>query len=248
MTKDEEAILYQIHKHETEEAQKRMSRGFLVAVDGIDGSGKTTMANLIHDALYERFRDRVMKIQYPGATVLGTEIRKLVKSVKADLKINPVAERLLFCADNIQTLQDIIVPGLKEGKIIVSDRWSFITDWAYSIPNGMEAGTLQVIQSFAPKILPDLYIVLRCSYETSKARRGKKQPLAFGIDQRCRIEEQGDDFMMKACEQYSNDTSETMRRAQAMSRKVVIVDADEGILEAKKSAMDAIDRALMTLE
>ena len=226
-----------------------MSKGFLVAVDGIDGSGKTTMANLVHDELYAKFGARVMKIQYSGATVLGAEIRKLVKSVKADLQIDPVAERLLFCADNIQTLRDVVIPGLKDGMVIVADRWSFITDWAYSIPKGMDSNTLQTIQSLAPHVLPDLYILLRCSQETSKARRGVRQtaPIAFGIDQWCRIEEQGDLFMARVFDEYNDEQSVTMRRAHSMSKKVVIVDANEGIVEAKKSVMDAINSALMVL-
>ena len=205
-----------------------MSKGFLVAVDGIDGSGKTTMANLVHDELYAKFGARVMKIQYSGATVLGAEIRKLVKSVKADLKIDPVAERLLFCADNIQTLRDVVIPGLKDG---------------------MVSNTLQTIQSLAPHVLPDLYILLRCSQETSKARRGVRQtaPIAFGIDQWCRIEEQGDLFMARVFDEYNDEQSVTMRRAHSMSKKVVIVDANEGIVEAKKSVMDAINSALMVL-
>lgn len=223
-----------------------MNKGYLIAVDGIDGSGKTTISNLIHDYLYERYGTRVQKIQYPGATILGTEIRKLVKSVKEGLKIDPVAERLLFCADNIQTLRDLIIPGLANGNIIISDRWSFITDWAYSIPNGMPPETLQIIQSLAPKVLPDLYLVLRCSYETSKIRRGARQkaPIAYGIDSRCRIEEQGDQFMVKACEQYSDDTSETMRRAFAFSKKVSVVDANESLIEAKRLAIEAVDRVI----
>lgn len=224
-----------------------MPKGFLIAIDGIDGSGKTTMTDLVHDHLYARFKDRVQVIRNPGATVLGSEIRKLVKSVKADLKIDPVAERLLFCADNIQTIKDIVQPALNSGGIIVSDRWSFITDWAYAIPGGMNSGTLQMIQTFATPVKPDLYILLRCSFETSKQRMSVRNNTTLGtVQQRCRIEEKGDVFMRAVCEQYSNDTSETMSRARAMAKKVVIVDANEGLQQAKAAVLDAVDRVVTT--
>lgn len=226
-----------------------MKQGFLVAVDGVDGSGKSTICNILHDHLYARRKDAVLQMQMPGGTPLGQEIRKLVKSVKKEYQIDNVSERLLFCADNVNTLATLVIPSLVKGMIIVSDRWSMITDHAYGIAGGMDPAIIQQIQSIAPSVKPDLYIVLRCSFETAKERMALRMNSALGsVQQPCRIEHKGEAFMRSVCEQYADHHSVTMNRAYMMAKKVVVIDANEGLDGARAAAIEAVDRAFMDYE
>jgi dTMP kinase len=226
-----------------------MKQGFLVAVDGVDGSGKSTICNILHDHLYERRKGLVMQMQLPGGTPLGQEIRKLVKSVKKEYQIDEISERLLFCADNVNTLATLVIPSLAKGMIIVSDRWSMITDHAYGVAGGLDPSVIQQIQSIAPSVKPDLYIILRCSFETARERMALRMNSTLGsVQQPCRIEQKGEPFLRAVCEQYANNNSVTMNRAYMMAKKVVVLDANEGLDGARAAAIEAVDRAFMDYE
>ncbi|MEX0939798.1 MAG: dTMP kinase [Candidatus Babeliales bacterium] len=96
-----------------------LERGIIIALEGIDGSGKTVLANSIFKALAtESFS--VLLTKEPGGSEIGKKIREMLQH--QNLPIVPKAEYLLFAADRAQHFTEVIIPELARNKIIISDR------------------------------------------------------------------------------------------------------------------------------
>ncbi len=94
-------------------------RGTLIAVEGIDGSGKSTLIKNVA-RLLENKQVSVVQTREPGGSWIGKHVRPLLQNQPQP--ITPVAEYLLFAADRAQHMHDIILPALQEGKLVLCDR------------------------------------------------------------------------------------------------------------------------------
>src|SRR5580704_4191768 len=106
--------------------KRNASKGLYIAVEGIDGSGKTTQVERLVSALQKRGKN-VVKTREPRKDV-GL-IGKLIQEIlHGKAHISPVAFQYLFSADRQMHHQDLILPSLTEEKVVVSDRcfWSAI--------------------------------------------------------------------------------------------------------------------------
>lgn len=99
----------------------------LVTFEGIDGSGKTTQAELLIQRL-RKMRIDVLAVREPGGTHLSEQIRNVLLDPKAH--ITPRAELLLFAAARAQLVVDVIRPALDAGRTVICDRF-FDSSTAY---------------------------------------------------------------------------------------------------------------------
>ena len=93
----------------------------LITLEGIEGCGKSTQAKLLFEFLKSEGRDAVLTRE-PGWGRLGELIRTIILDER-DLELDPVSELCLFCADRAQHVNDFIEPSLREGKIVICDRY-----------------------------------------------------------------------------------------------------------------------------
>ncbi|MDR2896283.1 MAG: dTMP kinase [Propionibacteriaceae bacterium] len=132
--------------------------GKLIALEGGDGSGKSTHARLLQQWLADR-GFVVCSTFEPGDTPLGQTIRRLV--LHGELPICPRAETLLYAADKAQHMEDVIVPALRAGQVVICDRY---VDSAIAYQGaGRDIGADQVAQVnwwAVGDLRPDLTIVL----------------------------------------------------------------------------------------
>jgi len=96
-----------------------ISRGVFIAFEGGDGAGKSTQAQLL-GAWLESAGHRVVLTREPGGTPFGSTIRKLV--LHGD-HVTARAEALLFAADRSHHVETLILPALKRGEAVISDRF-----------------------------------------------------------------------------------------------------------------------------
>ncbi|MEM3737467.1 MAG: dTMP kinase [Candidatus Bathyarchaeia archaeon] len=143
-------------------------KGMLIAIEGIDGSGKTTQAYL----LVEGLRRLGYKAEYttePTHGRIGEIIRLHVSRAKGRA---PVHEALLFAADRYEHVRMTIQPKLRQGIVVVSDRYLY-SSLAYQGAAGRDLKWLREINFFAPKPHLTVYLDLPPS-ESLKRKTGER--------------------------------------------------------------------------
>lgn len=103
-----------------EPPEANITRGVYVALEGWESAGKTTQTALLAKLLTSKGYD-VVTTREPGATPLGTKLRKMLLESKK-LPLGRQAEMLLFAADNAQHVHEVVIPALKEGCVVLTDR------------------------------------------------------------------------------------------------------------------------------
>ena len=97
--------------------------GLFITLEGGDGVGKSTQAQLLAEWL-EREGREVVRTREPGGTVLGAEIRRLLLHGGAEIgAVDPRAEALLYAADRAQHIASVVRPALERGAVVVQDRY-----------------------------------------------------------------------------------------------------------------------------
>ena len=104
-----------------EKAGKVSPRGAFITFEGVDGCGKTTQAELLAEKL-RRVGHSVLTTREPGGTAVGRGLREVLLN-PAHKEITPECELLLFLADRVQHLGELITPALARGETVVCDRF-----------------------------------------------------------------------------------------------------------------------------
>ncbi len=141
-------------------------KGKLIVFEGLDGSGKTTQAFMLVEALNRRG----YKAEYtcePTYGRVGDLIRLHVSKLKSR---KPIYEALLFAADRYEHIFREVKPKLRKGVIMISDRYVY-SSLAYQGAGGLSLEWLKSINFFAPK--PDLTIYLDVPAREALARKHK---------------------------------------------------------------------------
>lgn len=157
--------------------------GRYFAFEGIDGSGKTTQVQKIAQYL-ETQGKKVVITKEPTESIVGMLIKKVIHG---DITMPPMSLQYLFAADRGLHLQDVIIPSLKEGKVILSDR-SFWSAVAYGIADiGLQENEKErllvaynVLSIYGGYVVPDKTFVINVPSEVAMQRvvdRKKEQTM-----------------------------------------------------------------------
>ncbi|MFT4258532.1 dTMP kinase [Microbacterium sp.] len=133
-------------------------RGVWITLEGGDGSGKTTQANLLAGWLTDAGRT-VVRTREPGGSEVGVLIRDIVLHHRGD--IAPRAEALLYAADRAHHVATVVRPALARGEIVLQDRYldsSVAYQGAGRVLDGVEIRNLSLWA--AEGALPDLTLLL----------------------------------------------------------------------------------------
>lgn len=143
-----------------------MSRGVFVTFEGCEGCGKSTHINLLKD--YLEGKGLPFKVlREPGGTVLGEEIRHLLKSPK----YSPCAEAelLLMNASRAQLVRETIIPALSSGEMVICDRFYDSTLAYQGYGRGLEINMVNQVIRAATSISPDVTFFIDLSPEQGMA-------------------------------------------------------------------------------
>lgn len=136
-----------------------------IALEGVDGSGKSTQIALLAEAL----GPDTLKIREPG----GTEAAEAIRSTLADpgIPLDPTAELLLFFAARADLVRRVIRPAIVSGRTVVTDRFVDSTEAYQGVARGLGVEVVRELNRIATGgLLPDLTILLRVDPETGLAR------------------------------------------------------------------------------
>lgn len=155
-------------------------KGVYVALEGIDGSGKTTQVESLARYFIDQGRE-VVRTREPRKEegVIGDLIQKILLG---KTKIPPVAFQYLFSADREIHHEELVIPSLREGKVVISDRcfWSAIPYGLLDRKSELDENTIEyvlvaqsVLSMYHQFIVPDYTFYLDIPLDTAMARIDK---------------------------------------------------------------------------
>jgi len=152
-------------------------KGVFVCVEGLDGCGKTTQAKL----LVRRLKRMGYVAVYTAEPSRG-KIGKLIREhyLHCEKRASIVVEALLFAADRVEHVEKEVLPALKAGKVVVSDRYVY-SSLAYQGAGGLDLDWIQEVNKGA--VFPDLAVFIDVAPETAigrlKAEKSVMENLEF---------------------------------------------------------------------
>jgi dTMP kinase len=192
-----------------------------ISLEGVDGSGKSTQARLLVEAL----GPQTVPIREPGGTDAAERIRELLAD--PSLELDPFAELLLFCAARADLTAQVIRPALEAGRDIVSDRFSDSSVAYQGAARGLGVGeVISLCDNATDGLWPDLTLLLRVDPEVGLGRAG-------GED---RLEAEGLDLQRAVAEAYEEI-------AVIASDRVVVIDGTGTVEEVRERVMEAVRKA-----
>jgi dTMP kinase len=200
----------------------------LISLEGIDCSGKTTQAALLHRSLGER----ALLLREPGGTEAGERMRALLK---ASVELDPIAELLLFCSARAELMARVIRPALEENRDVVLDRFMDSTVAYQGAGRGLGVELVERLNAAATDgAEPDVTVLLRIDPERA-ADRGQ-QRLAGQQRRADRFEGEGIEFQRRVADAYDE-------LATRHPDRIAVVDAEGEVDDVHARVAEALRKA-----
>ncbi|MDD4363199.1 MAG: dTMP kinase [Atribacterota bacterium] len=136
-----------------------MKEGFFISLEGFEGSGKTTIAKKMHEILTKN-KYKAMLTKEPGGTYTADKIREILLE-KETKNLGNKAELLLFAASRSENVLQNIKPALKNGFIVITDRYFDSTTAYQGYGRGLDMEAVNFINEFVTEnIIPNLTFYL----------------------------------------------------------------------------------------
>lgn len=174
-----------------------MKKGLFVVFEGVDGAGKTTQVNRLYKALSDKGYSVVL-LRDPGSTLLGEKLREIL--LCRDSVIDIRAEAFLYAAARSQLVSEKIIPALKLGQVVISDRF---VDSTYAYQGAARGNRQEFLDDLNKSacwgIAPDLTVLLDIDPVKAATRRSQNAD---------RIEGEGQQFLKRVRQGYLNRAAE----------------------------------------
>ena len=189
-----------------------------ISLEGVDGSGKSTQARLLVEALGEG----TVAIREPGGTDAAERIRTLLADPEVELE--PLAELMLFLAARADLTERVIRPALEAGRDVVADRFSDSSVAYQGAARGLGVGeVIGLCDTATDGLWPDLTLLLRLDPQAGLGRAESDD----------RFEREGLGLQQAVAEAYEEI-------AQIASDRVTVIDATGSVDEVHERVMEAV--------
>lgn len=207
----------------------KQNKGFFITFEGGEGVGKTTLIERIYEELVQKGHATV-KTREPGGTSLGREIRRLLLH-QEECPVSKQSELFLYLADRAQHVQELIIPALTQGKIVLCDRFNDSTLAYQGAARALDIKLLRSLCSAATdSLVPDLTLFLDLDPKLGLERAQKKNI-------HDRIENESLAFHTKVREAFLSLAKEEPDRFH-------IIDASQSIDRVYEAAIQEIEGLL----
>ncbi|MDD3336724.1 MAG: dTMP kinase [Eubacteriales bacterium] len=199
-------------------------RGFFLTMEGLDGSGKTTQADLLEKSL-RQFGFTILRTREPGGCDISEDIRHIILDTE-NMEMCASCEALLYAASRAQHVHQVIKPAVERGMVVLSDR--FVDSSVAYQGGGRELGVDTVQQINAPAVmdmLPDATLYLAIDHTTALNRR-----LSASTPDRLELED--GEFYERVQKAYERLIRENKKR-------FMVVDAERDIESIQKDVLTA---------
>ncbi len=156
-----------------------MKKGSFIVFEGPDGSGKTTVCDIVCQKLKDLGFD-IVHTREPGGIDIAEQIRKVILDPK-NTAMDSRTEALLYAASRRQHLVEKVLPAIKEGKIVICERFVYSSLAYQGKARGIGYAGVKAINDFAIEgCAPDITVYLDVDEKTGQSRindRGNKDRL-----------------------------------------------------------------------
>ena len=195
------------------------NRGIFITFEGGEGCGKTSQISLLAEFLRKKGRECLL-VREPGGTAISEKIRNLLLHEKAGQNMSAKTEMLLFAASRAQLVDEKIRPALREGKIVISDRFVDSTFAYQGAARSLGFESAKTANQIAiGECMPDLTFLLDLDARLGLARAGKRDE--GGADRRG----------SQKIEFYEKVRKEYLRLAGENPERFAVIDASKSIPE-----------------
>jgi dTMP kinase len=203
-------------------------KGRFVVLDGPDGGGKSTQVALLRDALVGSGRE-VLVTREPGGTAIGEKIRGILLD-PAHHQMTARAELFLYMASRSQLVEEVILPAVRKGAVVVCDRFLSASVAYQGAAGGLGTENVAGIGQFCiGDAQPDLTLVLDVDFDTSLRRRGTRT--ADRIEQRDRA-------------YHERVRKGFLALAESDPARYKVVDAKRGVEDVHKAILELVTNVL----
>ena len=212
-------------------------RGVFITFEGPEGSGKSTQLRMLAAKLREAGHD-VLETQEPGGTPIGAQIRRVLLSA-ANSDLCPTAELLLMFASRAQNVDQLILPALAAGQVVLCDRFTDSTLAYQGSARGLGAEVVYELDRIACRgLVPALTALIDIDADTGFERARRRNDRTQDSDSR--MEQQTAAFHRTVREAYRQIAADDPRRVRlidgARSREEVAADVMEAVTQLLVSA------------
>jgi dTMP kinase len=207
-----------------------IKRGLFITFEGGEGSGKSTQLRRLAARLRGEGRV-VLETVEPGGTAIGMQIRRVLLDAK-NHELRPTTELLLMFAARAQNVDELILPALSRGEIVLCDRFTDSSLVYQGAARGLGAEVVYEVDRIACRgLVPDLTIVVDIATELGLERaRGRNQKTQ---DVETRIDEQAIEFHRKVRDAY-------LRLASDEPDRVRLIDGSRSEEEVQIDVWSAV--------
>lgn len=202
-----------------------IKKGYFITLEGGECCGKGTQIKLLAESLRKQYPDReVIEVFDPGSTYMGQEIRRLVKNVGGDDAPTTLCELFLFSAARVQMVDKLILPNLKKGNIVISDRF---IDSTTIYQGRMNKNSMDKINKINEVIdcYPDLTFILDIGEEEFMRRMESRKGEKFD-----RYDTKGLEFHKNIYQEYRN-----LYEEEKLKRALHLINSESSPEEVNKT-------------
>jgi len=209
-------------------------RGSFIALEGGDGSGKSTQVEKLAQWLEGRGHE-VVTTREPGGTATGKALRAVLLDHPAEGPgLDPRAEALLFAADRAQHLAEVVLPALRRGAVVITDRYVDSSLAYQGAGRALPTAEVERLSRWATQgLVPALTVVLDVDPATAATRRGRDTSRA-GED---RLEAESQAFHARVREQF-------LLLALRAPERYLVVDATASAVAVQRRVRARVEEVL----
>lgn len=206
-----------------------MNKALFITLEGVDGSGKSSQARLIGDAL-ENIGYSTVLTREPGGTKGAEELRALVLNGEAD-RWSAMSEMLIFTAARRDHVERVIAPALAHNRIVICDRFVDSTRLYQGLVDENVAQAVDIVHKATIDLEPDLTLVFDIDPRKAFARMANRS------DEEMRFENHGLEFQEKRRAGF-------LELCKNNPKRYIQIDADQPIEAVTQAGLAAIQAQL----
>ena len=204
------------------------TKNIFISFEGIDGCGKSTQVELLIKKL-NSLKIRSLLVREPGGSKIAENIRSILLD-NANRLMSNETEALLMTASRAQLTREVIIPKLKEGFVVVADRFQDSTIAYQGGGRGLDISFLEMLNLFATNhLIPNMTFYIDIS-----AKEGLKRTISNEFD---RIENAGEAFQVRVRNEYLNLIKKEPQR-------VFLVDGTKTVTEIHEEIWSKIEKII----